>query len=74
VIPLLGFFGIGKPEAYFLFPTEGSLLLLKSSYQYVSVGETVYAIVILFLGNVGAFYWAYRSFQQRILLKIGDGD
>jgi fluoroquinolone transport system permease protein len=73
-VPLLGFFGIGKPEIYLIFPTQGSLLLLKSSHQYVSFGETVYAIMILILANVGVFYWAYGSFQQRILLKLGDGD
>ncbi|MGF7048930.1 fluoroquinolone transport system permease protein [Paenibacillus sp. DS2015] len=74
VIPLFGFFGIGRKELYFLFPTEGSLLLLQSSYRYVSLWETVYALVILLLASVGVFYWAYRSFQQKILLKIGDGD
>lgn len=74
VIPLLGFFGIGNQEMYFMFPTEGSLVMLKSSCEYVSIGETVYAVVILVLANVGVFYWAYVSFQQRILLKIGDGD
>lgn len=72
-LPLLGLFGVGDTLIYRVFPTEGSLLLLKTAYEHISLGEMVYAYVILILGNVAAFLWAHHSFKQRVLLRIGEG-
>jgi fluoroquinolone transport system permease protein len=71
-LPLLHFFGIGKTFMYVVFPTEGSLLLLKSTYQHVPLVVTIYAVIILILGNAGAFFWAYRSFEKMVLRRVGD--
>lgn len=72
--PLLDVFDIGDRWMYLLIPTEGSLLLLKSIMQPVSVEETLYAIIILTIGNLVVFLWALRSFKHKILMNIGKGE
>lgn len=72
-LPLLDFFNIGPRFLYLIFPTEGTLLLLESIVRKVSVGETIYAIIILIIGNVFVFWWAQQSFKRKILMNIGEG-
>ncbi len=72
-VPLLGFFGVWETEWYRLLPTEGSLMLLKSAFQPVSLGGTLYAVMILSVWNALIFVWAERSFAQKVLMRIGDG-
>jgi fluoroquinolone transport system permease protein len=72
-LPLLSFFGIGPDGIYRVFPTEGSLVLLEAAYRHVSVAEALYAVTILILGNAAFFFWAHRSFERRILQRIGEG-
>ncbi|KRE96452.1 ABC transporter permease [Paenibacillus sp. Soil766] len=72
-LPLLHFFGIGKAFMYVIIPTDGSLLLLKTTYQHVSLGGTIYAVTLLVLGNACVFLWTYRSFERKVLWRIGDG-
>lgn len=72
-IPLLGFFGIGPDIIYGFFPTHGSLVLLESAYRPVSSMETFYAIAVLLVGNAAVYIWAYRSFERRILSRVGEG-
>lgn len=73
-LPLLDFFDTGDRFMYLIFPTEGSLLLLKSIMQQVSAKETIYAIIILSIGNVIVFLWAQQSFKRKILMNIGKGE
>lgn len=72
-IPLLGYFGIGPAALYRIFPTQGSLVLLETAYRPVSVAETFYAIAVLLAGNAAVYVWAYRSFERRILSRVGEG-
>lgn len=72
-LPLLGFFGIGPDGLYRIFPTEGSLVLLEAAYRHVTAVETLYAIALLIVGNASFFFWAHRSFERRVLLRIGEG-
>jgi fluoroquinolone transport system permease protein len=72
-IPLLGFFGIGPAGLYWIFPTQGSLVLLQTAYWPVSVWKTAYAIAVLLAGNAAVYVWAYRSFERRILSRVGEG-
>lgn len=54
-LPLLDFFDIGPRFMYLIFPTEGSLLLLKSMLQQIAVGEAIYGVIILSIGNAVVF-------------------
>ncbi|TMV46817.1 ABC transporter permease [Paenibacillus mesophilus] len=72
-LPLLGFFGIGPDVLYRIFPTEGSLVLLEAAYRSVTVAETLYATALLIVGNASFYLWAHRSFERKILLRIGEG-
>lgn len=72
--PLLHFLGIGNKYMYLIFPTEGSLLLLKSMMRQLSTGEAIYAIIILSIGNAVVFYWAQYSFKRSLLMGMGRGE
>jgi len=69
-LPLLDFFHIGNRYLYMILPTEGTLVLLKSMILLPSASETIYAILILLLGNMVIFIWAKWSFKQVILMKL----
>jgi fluoroquinolone transport system permease protein len=73
-LPLLGFLGKGNMFVYLIIPTEGSLLLLKSMIRQISIGEAIYAIIILSVGNVLVYYWAQYSFKRSIIMGLGRGE
>jgi fluoroquinolone transport system permease protein len=73
-LPLLGYLGIGNRFVYLFIPTEGSLLLLKSMIRQISIGEAIYAIIILSIGNLVVFYWAQYSFKRSIIMGLGRGE
>jgi fluoroquinolone transport system permease protein len=71
--PLLGFFGIGPSAFYRIFPTQGSLLLLEAAHRPVPLVETLYAVAVLSAGMLAAYAWAHRSFERRVLSRLGGG-
>jgi fluoroquinolone transport system permease protein len=70
-LPILGLFGLGPASLYAVFPTSGSLVLLRSAYSDLTAGEVGYSVTILLLGNAALFLWAQRSFGQRVLHGVG---
>lgn len=72
-VPLLGYFDIGPSALYWIFPTKGSLLLLEAAHSPIPVGESLYALAVLAAGTFTAYYFAHRSFERRILSRIGEG-
>ncbi|MUG66362.1 MULTISPECIES: ABC transporter permease [Paenibacillus] len=72
-VPLLGLFQIGSSSLYRIFPTQGSLVLLGAAHEQVMIEEYLYALVVLSMGVAAAYGWAYRSFERRVLARIGKG-
>lgn len=72
-LPVLGLFKIGPSALYNLFPTQGSLVLLGAAHEPISTAESLYALSVLTVGVVAAYGWAYRSFERRVLSRIGEG-
>lgn len=73
-LPILDYLKIIESPFFMLFPTYGSLLLLDDSIQSITAWKFLYALSILILGILLAFWWAERSFYQRVLLRIGGGE
>lgn len=72
-VPLLGYFGIGPTVLYYVIPTHGSLILLEAAHRSMPAGQSFYAVAVLVAGTIAAYAWAHRSFERRVLSRIGEG-
>lgn len=72
-VPLAGLFDIGPSALYAVFPTNGSLLLLEAAHRPIPARESLYAVAVLSAGTAAAYAWAHRSFEKRILSRVGEG-
>jgi len=71
ILPLLGFFEVWDSKLFYLLPTEGTLVLLKSAFSALSAEEILYALFILLVWNYAIYIWADRSYKKYVLGKIG---
>ena len=66
------FFVIAGPfPAWYLIPTQGSMLLMLGATQTLEIWQWVYAIVVSLVAIVLAFWWAKRRFVRFIALQEG---
>lgn len=71
VIPLLGVFDVIQSPIYWLFPTQGSLLLLNVLDGGLTPVQIVYSVLILCIWNVMVYKWAVASFYRHVLHREG---
>ncbi|MDQ0165066.1 fluoroquinolone transport system permease protein [Bacillus horti] len=72
VFPVLGYLNWLPSPLYKLLPTEGSLLLIEGSNQIISLGDAVYAIIVLLLWIGFAGWWSV-SLLQRTIKMLDEG-
>lgn len=71
VIPLLGLFDVVQSPIYWLFPTQGSLMLLNVLDGGLTPGRAVYSVSILCIWNFMVYKWAASSFYRHVLHREG---
>ena len=72
IMELPMFFVITGPEpVWYLIPTHGSLLLMLGATATLEIWQWTYAIVVLLVSIVLAFWWAKRRFARFIALQEG---
>ncbi|AZS15794.1 ABC transporter permease [Paenibacillus lutimineralis] len=71
MLPIMDFLHIWSTPIYYILPTQGSFLLLRSAFEPVPWLQILYAVLLL-AGWIGlAFLWVRYSFRKFIMLRLG---
>jgi fluoroquinolone transport system permease protein len=70
---LFGFHQLWHEDLFLVLPTEGTLRLLVSPNDGLSIGSVLYSICILLIWNLVGFIWAQRSYTRHVLMRVGEG-
>jgi fluoroquinolone transport system permease protein len=72
-VPLIHFFGVWECPVFYLFPTQGSLLLLGGAFGTVSLAawQLLYAALYQLLWVIGLYLLARRTFDRYIVARKG---
>ncbi|WP_422658829.1 ABC transporter permease [Paenibacillus sp. EC2-1] len=73
ILPLLETIGLWNSPLFYILPAKGSLLLIRSAFTNLSLGELTYAVISLAVWCVVAYFWTRNSIRRYIILKIGGG-
>lgn len=71
MLPIMDFLNIWSTPIYYILPTQGSFLLLRSAFEPVPWLQILYAVLLLASWGVLAFLWTRYSFQKFIMLRMG---
>ncbi|SKC87990.1 fluoroquinolone export ABC transporter permease subunit [Maledivibacter halophilus] len=71
-LPLVDYFGVFKSLAFYIFPTQASLLLIKGAFGGVKLWQIIYGVLYLIIWISLAYKLAFISFNKFIILKKGD--
>lgn len=69
--PLVDYFGYWQSPVFYLLPTQGSLLLLKSAFLPVETWQIVYSVLYQCLWVVFLSLLARRAFERHIVAGEG---
>jgi fluoroquinolone transport system permease protein len=72
-LPLLDFFGLVNSKLFYLFPTQASLILIRSFFETTAVWKLGYSSIYLLVWIAIAYKFAYQSFYKFIIIRGGDG-
>lgn len=68
-LPLIDYFGWWKHPMFYLIPTQGSLLLLRSAFESIAIWQIFYAIAYQLIW-VGILAWvAHQVFDRYIVAR-----
>lgn len=73
ILPLLSFLQLWYEDLFLVLPTEGTLRLLVSPSDGLSIGSVLYSVCILLIWNFAAYIWAQRSYTRHVLMRVGEG-
>lgn len=65
-LPFLDFMGIAQSPAFYLIPTQASLILFQAAFRPRPLWEIVYAASFLLASLAAVFAWARHSFEHHI--------
>jgi len=65
-LPLLNFLGVTDTYWWYLFPTQGTLLLLEAALGDIPSWQIAYSIVCLLIWNVSIYFFALKIFKNEI--------
>jgi len=65
-LPLLNFVGVTDTLWWYIFPTQGTLLLLEASFKDIATWKIAYSILCLLIWNALVFYFALKVFKKDI--------
>ncbi|WMT38917.1 ABC transporter permease [Paenibacillus sp. D2_2] len=71
MLPILDFLHIWSTPIYYVLPTQGSFMLLRSVFEPVPWLQILYAVLILAGWGGLAFLWTRYSFRKFIMLRMG---
>lgn len=72
-LPVLGYLDVADLWIYNLIPGKASLLLLEGASSGISPSLFLGSVALLCAWIFIAYYIAKKSFERRIILRIGDG-
>jgi fluoroquinolone transport system permease protein len=72
-LPLIAYFGWWEHPVFYLIPTQGSLLLLRSAFEPVAAWQLVYAIGYQVLW-IGLLAWVARQMFDRYIVGRHGGN
>jgi fluoroquinolone transport system permease protein len=70
-VPLLPFFGVWEHPLFYVFPTHGSLLMLRAAFEPIAAWQVAYALSYQLLWVVALAWLAYRAFNRHIVARKG---
>ncbi|UFJ39518.1 hypothetical protein LOK74_15825 [Brevibacillus humidisoli] len=70
-LPLLEHVGLMETPWFWLFPTQGALILIHGAFVPLTVQEWLYSVLVLLVWNTAAVVWAGRSLYRHIVLQKG---
>lgn len=73
ILPLFSFLQLWHEDLFLVLPTEGTLRLIVSPSDGLSIGSVLYSICILLIWNFVAYIWAQRSYTRHVLMRVGEG-
>lgn len=71
-LPLVDYFGFFKSLAFYIFPTQASLLLIRGAFEGLEAWQLLYSVLYLIIWISLAYKLALKSFYRFIILKEGD--
>jgi fluoroquinolone transport system permease protein len=66
ILPLLGFAGVADTAAFYVIPSQASLILFQAAFEPRPAWEIAYAVSFLLASLAAAFAWARRAFETSI--------
>jgi fluoroquinolone transport system permease protein len=70
-LPILDLLNVIHSPLFFVFPTQATILILKTPFTEIAPLNIAYALVWLLVWNLIMGRMAYQSFYKHIILKIG---
>ena len=70
-LPLLDYFGWVRSPLFYLLPTQGALILLRSGFVPVNAWQVVYAVAYQILWIAFLIRWAEVRFERYIIARQG---
>ena len=70
-LPVVATLGVLETNLFYLWPTQGPLLLLQAGFQPITQADTIYALLCSTLWIVGAAWLARSSFARFIVRSEG---
>ena len=70
-LPWIGYFELWYPQAFYVFPTQGPLLLLKWAFQPIETWQIMYAVVSSVVWVAVFYVLAHKSFHKFITKTRG---
>jgi fluoroquinolone transport system permease protein len=67
-LPWIGYFNLWNPQVFYVFPTQGPLLLLKWAFHPIETWQIVYAVVYSLVW-IAIFYVLARKSFRRFIIK-----
>lgn len=71
LLPISGFLDIWSTPLYYVLPTQGSFILLRSAFEQIPASQILYAVLLLAGWGGLAFLWTRVSFRKFIMLRMG---
>lgn len=67
----LYFLGLVESPIFLLIPVSAPTMIMRGAYMELSAGEWIYGIAYTSVLLIGLTVWAYRAFQNHIVMKVG---
>jgi len=71
MLPIMDFLNIWSTPIYYILPTQGSFMLLRSAFEPIPWLQILYAVLLLAGWGGLAFLWTRYSFRKFIMLRMG---